>query len=127
KNGLTSMDGKDLAKWMKEHPDVTIVANPDRSADFFMKMMKEYDATVIERIIPELEGMVEYSGLYNGILHVDHGNYKEKQLLEFVKLNKVWAISMSQKSEKGRYKNLADSKYCTYIYQEKKGLLTKKD
>lgn len=126
KNGLTSMDGMDLAKWMNEHPNVDIVANPDRSADFFMKTMSIYDGRVVGRIIPEVEGMVEYSGLYNGILNVDNGNYKQDQLLEFIKLNNVWAVSMSPESAQGKYKKLAKSKYCTYIDGAENGLITKK-
>lgn len=125
KNGLTSMDGPSLAQWIGEHPDVTIVANPDRSSDFFMRTMSSYEGINMDRIIPEVEGMVEYSGLHNGILFVDKGNYTSDQLLEFIKLNNVWAVSMSQKSAEGKYKDLVKSKYCAYIYEVDRGLLTK--
>ena len=67
------MDYKDLIDWMKIHPDVTIVSQVERSADFFMKSMSGYAGNIFDRFIVEVSGVVEYSGIYNSILDI---NYK---------------------------------------------------
>lgn len=127
KNGLTSMDYYQLADWMAAHPDANIVVSADRSIDFFMKMMNEYNATVTDRIIPYVQGMVEYSGLYSGILNMEVGNYKPEQLLEFMKLNNVWAGSMSQESAEGRYKEFLKSEFTIYVYDKESNSIVKKN
>lgn len=125
RNDLTSMDFFQLADWMVEHPDVVIVANVDRSADFFMKILGEYNESVIPRMIPEVQGMVEYSGLYNGILNMEKGNFSYEQILEFMKLNNVWAGAMSGNSAEEKYKKFLKSDFTIYIYEAENGLLKK--
>jgi hypothetical protein len=47
KDGLTSMDFIDLIHWVRERPDVVIYAQPERSADWFMKCMESYAGSII--------------------------------------------------------------------------------
>ncbi|WP_027399392.1 sulfatase-like hydrolase/transferase [Anaerovorax odorimutans] len=127
KNGLTPMTYKDLADWMSRHKDVTIIVKAERSADYFMRIINEYMPGINDRIIPEVPGMVEYSGLYNAILYMDKGNFTDTQLLEFMDMNNVWAGSMTEESAKGKYKSVLDSDNVIYVYEVNDGLLTKRN
>lgn len=127
KNGLSSMDFYDLVAWVKDHPDVTIVAQVERSSDFFMKNLEGYAGNVLSQFIVEVPGMVEYSGLYHSILNVDEGGNSVDQILDYIELNKVNAITMSSKSAAGKYAKLLKADCISYIEEEDSGLLIKKN
>ena len=125
KNDLTSMDYLDLIKWIKEHPDVKIVAQAERSADYFMKCMESYAGSILDQFIEEVPGMMEYSGLYPDILNIDIGKNTVDQLLEFIKLNNVAAVSMSMEAAAGPYKKILDADCISYVGDDENGLMTK--
>lgn len=127
KNGLTSMDCLDLIDWMKNHPDVTIIAQVERSADYFMKCMDGYSDSIFERFIVEVPGVVEYTGLYHSILNVDKSHNTANQLLDFIELNHVAAITMTSESAMGVYQKVLESDCIKYIEEVDNGLLTKRD
>lgn len=127
KDGLTSMDFLDLIAWLKEHPDVTIYAQAERSQDYFMKCMESYAGSIMDQFVAEVPGMVEYSGLYPSVLNLDVGGNTAAQLLEFIELNNVAAVSMTKKAAEGPYKKILDADCISYIRDDEKGLLTKRN
>lgn len=127
KNGLTSMDFLDLIAWIKEHPDVKIYAQAERSEDYFMKCMESYAGSIIDQFVAMVPGMVEYSGLYPSILNIDVGGNSADQLMEFIELNNVAAVSMSKKAADGVYKEILDADCISYVRDDETGLLTKRN
>ena len=125
KNGLTSMDFLDLIAWIKEHPDVKIYAQAERSEDYFMKCMESYAGSIMDQFVAEVPGMVEYSGLYPSILNIDTGGNSALQLKQFIELNNVPAVTMSKEAAEGKYKELLKEDCISYIRDEEKGLLVK--
>jgi hypothetical protein len=127
KNSLTSMDFLDLIAWLKKHPDVKIYAQAERSEDYFMKCMESYAGSIMDQFVAMVPGMVEYSGLYPSVLNLEDGGNTADQLLEFIKLNHVAAVSMSKEEAEGAYKEILNSDCVSYIRDNDSGLLTKKN
>ena len=127
KNGLTSMDYHALIAWVKEHPDVTIYTQAERSADYFMKCVKEQDGSVADQFVLEVPGMVEYTGLYPSVLNIDVGGNTVDQLLEFIDLNNVPAVSMTKAEADGKYKKILDKDCVCYVSDEENGTIVKRD
>ncbi len=127
KNGLTSMDYLDLIAWVKEHPDATIYAQTERSEDYFMKCMESYAGSIMDQFVAEVPGMVEYSGLYPSVLNVDVGGNTVDQLLEFIELNNVAAVSLSKEDADGAYKKILNADCICYVRDDENGLLTKRN
>ena len=95
---------EDTTDWVKEHPDVKIIAKTERSSDYFMKTLNENHSDVFNQFIAEVPGMTEYTGLYASILNINIGGYTPEQIIEFVEMNNVPAITMNAKSAAGKYK-----------------------
>ena len=125
KNGLTSMDSQDLIAWLKEHPDVMIYAQAERSEDYFMKYMESYAGSIMDQFVVMVPGMVEYSGLYPSVLNIDVGGNTIDQLKEFIELNNVKAVAMTKEAADGVYKDLLKEDCVSYIRDDATGLLTK--
>ncbi len=124
---MTSMDYLDLIAWVKNHPDVTIVAQAERSADYFMKYINSYASSVLDQFISEVPGMSEYTGLYHSILNINIGGNTADQLLEFIKLNKVAAVVMSKKAAEEAYKDVLDADCISYIKDNETGLIQRSE
>ncbi len=127
KNGLTSMDFLDLIAWVKDHPDVKIYAQAERSEDYFMKCMESYAGSIMDQFVAMVPGMVEYSGLYPSVLDIDVGGNTADQLKEFIELNNVAAVALSKEAADGVYKELLKENCISYIRDNETGLLTKKN
>lgn len=128
KNGLTPMNFLDLISWVRERPDVTIYPQAERSADWFMKCMESYAGSIIDQFVSMVPGMLEYSGLYTSVLVLDAGGNTADQLLEFIELNNVPAVSMSGGAAKGEYKKILKEADCViYVKDERKGILVRKN
>jgi hypothetical protein len=127
KNGLTSMDFLDLIAWVKEHPDVKIYAQAERSEDYFMKCMEGYAGSIMDQFVAMVPGMVEYSGLYPSVLNIDVGGNTADQLKEFIELNNVAAVSMSKEAADGVYKEILNADCISYVRDDETGLLTKRN
>ncbi|MDF3002873.1 MAG: synthase family protein [Bacillota bacterium] len=125
RNELTSMDYLDLIAWLKERPDAVVVAQAERSSDWFMKSMSSYAGSIMDQFISEVPGMVEYTGLYHSILNIDIGGNTVEQVLEFIKLNNVPAIVMSKESAEGTYKSVKKSGSTIYIRDDETGIIKK--
>ncbi len=121
---LTSMDSIDLIAWMKNHPDVTIVAEPERSADYFMKVMGSYEETLFDRLIAVAKGTVEYTGLYPAVLNINVGDNTVEQILTYLDLNHVPAIIMSKEKAEQEYQTILSNADCIcFIKDEDTGLI----
>lgn len=127
KNGLTSMDYLDLISWLKKHPDVTVYVQAERSEDYFMKSMEGYDNSIMDQLVAEVPGMVEYSGLYPTVLNIDVGGNSADQLLAYIKNNHITAVSMSKESANGGYKPILNADCVSYIRNSESGILKKAD
>lgn len=127
KDNLTSMDFLDLIVWIKERPDVTVYAQAERSQDYFMKCMESYAGSIMDQFVAMVPGMVEYSGLYPSVLNIDIGGNTADQLLEFIELNNVAAVTMSKEAASGKYKKLRGADCISYIRDDETGLLTKRN
>ncbi len=127
KNGLTSMDFSDLTSWLEGHPDVTMIIQAERSPDYFMKCMNSCESSIMRQLVIEVPGMAEYTGIYRSILNIDIGANTPNQLLEFIKYNNVAAISMSREFADGKYKDVLKSDCISYVIDDEKGLLIKKN
>lgn len=125
RNDLTSMDYLDLISWLKEHPDAVVVAQAERSSDWFMKSMNSYAGSIMNQFIAEVPGMVEYSGLYHSILNIDIGGNTVEQILEFIKLNNVPAVVMSKESAEGPFTAIKKSGSTVYIKDNETGFIKK--
>ncbi len=127
KNGLTSMDFLNLIDWIRERPDVKIYAQAERSQDYFMKCMENYAGSIMDQFVAEVPGIVEYSGLYPSILNIDVGGNSAEQLLEFIRLNNVKAVSMSKEAAAGIYRAILKADCISYIRDDETGLFTKRN
>lgn len=127
KNGLTSMDALDLITWAKEHPDVTLYVQAERSSDYFMRYINNYAENITEQFVSEVPGMVEYTGLYPSILNIEKGDNTVAQLLEFIRLNNVAAVCMSKVSANGAYKEILQENCTIYLKDDENGFITKRN
>ncbi|MGI6731020.1 MAG: sulfatase-like hydrolase/transferase [Anaerovoracaceae bacterium] len=124
REGLHSMDYIDLMAWMKEHEDVTIIAKVQRSADYFMRCMEDYASEEFERLIVEVPGVQEYTGLYTSILSIEGCRVSPDQLLEYINRNKVPAVTMTSDSAEGIYKDiLKEAGSINYIEEINRGII----
>jgi len=127
KNGLISMDYLDLIAWAREHPDATLYVQAERSSDYFMRCINSYAGSIIHQFVSEVPGMVEYTGLYPSILNIEKGDNTADQLLEFIRLNNVAAVSMSKESANGAYKDILKANCTIYLKDDENGLITKRN
>ncbi|HML38920.1 MAG TPA: sulfatase-like hydrolase/transferase [Bacillota bacterium] len=127
RNGLTSMDYLDLAAWLKDHPDVTVYVQAERSEDYFMRYMGDCDGSIKDQLVAEAPGMVEYSGLYPTVLNIDVGGNSADQILAYIKNNHITAVSMSKESANGDYKSILNADCVSYIRDSESGILKRAD
>ncbi|MDD4564280.1 MAG: sulfatase-like hydrolase/transferase [Eubacteriales bacterium] len=125
KNRLTPMDFLDLIVWARERPDVTLIVQTESSADYFMKCMSSYSEKIMGQFVLEIPGMVEYTGLYPSILNIEKGGNTADQLIEFIRLNNVAAVSMSKKSADGVYRDILKADCISYVSDDENGIITK--
>ena len=117
------MDYLDLIAWLKERPDAVVVAQAERSSDWFMKSMNNYAGSILHQFISEVPGMVEFTGLYHSILNIDIGGNTADQIIEFIKLNHVPAVVMSKASAEGIYKDVKKIDSIIYIRDDETGII----
>jgi phosphoglycerol transferase MdoB-like AlkP superfamily enzyme len=127
KNGLTPMDCLDLISWTRKHPDVTVYAQAERSEDWFMKTVESYAADNMHQFVAMVPGMVEYSGLYPSVLNTGVGGNTADQLLEFIRVNHVAAVSLSREASKGEYKKVLKADCVVYIKDDQTGIFKRKN
>ena len=101
KNGYTSMNMDDVSKFMTEHPDAYIIISQDKNIAYLLDGIAKKYPEIKDRIIPEMNLMEEYylalaNGFQNAIFKVKDASYSEKQILDFIEMNKVFATSIPE-------------------------------
>ena len=121
------MDYLDLIAGLGNTPDATLYVQAERSSDYFMRCINSYAGSIIHQFVSEVPGMVEYTGLYPSILNIEKGDNTADQLLEFIRLNNVAAVSMSKESANGAYKDILKANCTIYLKDDENGLITKRN
>lgn len=122
-NGSQQMTLEDLVDWVREHSDVFIVTNAKRNNIEFLKIIKEKYPDIKERFIPQIYLLdeftrAEYLGFQKIIVRINNEPlYTNKEILDFVKLNNVFAIVVPVEKVQTDYKALLNLKdKCVYVY-----------
>ena len=118
---------EELIRWMERHADTLIVVNIERSGDYFMRFMSEQSPAAAERLIVEVSELYEYSGKHEAIINLTGLTQSVPDIREFVEMNNVWAILMTQSDAEGRFSSLLDLDTGIYIMGETDGFITKAD
>lgn len=97
--GLTQMVLEDLAEWLYEHRDVYIVTDIKGNNTEGLKIIKERYPDLITQFIPQVYRIEQYFlvqnlGYENIILTLYASNYTDEEIIDFVKLFDVFAITM---------------------------------
>lgn len=97
--GLTQMSLEDLVEWLYEHEDAYIVTDIKRDNVEALKLISQRYPDLIAQFIPQIYKLDEYIsvqewGYKNIILTLYMSNYTDEEILDFVKRNQVFAITM---------------------------------
>ncbi len=120
-DGFSSMAFSDLADWMDEHPDAFLVVEMDKDIVYLMDGVKSKYPDIKRRIIPEVTVMDDYSrvnylGYGSALFSIKEENrYNEKQILDFIELNPVWAASIPESLMFEGYEGLINEGRSIYI------------
>lgn len=128
--GKTEMTHKELAEWMEEHGDVTIVANVEKSGEWFLTCMKNENPTLVDRIIVEMPSLSEYSGEIDAIVNLSKELRTEKdqsKIYDNLAAKRPWAVTLREDdADSTTIENIA--KYTTiYLLTDEDGKYTKID
>ncbi len=96
---LTPITIDDLAKWLEENYGVYIVTDIKTSNVQALKFIKDKYPDLIDRFIPQIYHFSEYEqvknmGYKNIIMTMYMSNYSNKEIVDFAKNNKLFAVTM---------------------------------
>lgn len=96
---LTLMELKALVEWLKNHPDVYIITDAKKRNIDFLKVISEIYPDIQKQIIPQIYYFTEYRpakemGYENIILTLYRLDNSDKEILNFVSMNPVFAVTM---------------------------------
>lgn len=96
---LTLMELDDLAQWLQNHPDTYIITDAKRRNIEFLKLISENHPDIQNQIIPQIYYFSEYQpvkkmGYENIILTLYRLNNSDEEIVSFVKMNPVFAVTM---------------------------------
>ncbi|AFS77251.1 glycerophosphoryl diester phosphodiesterase [Gottschalkia acidurici 9a] len=96
---LTLMDLDDLAKWLETKKDVSIITDMKKDNIEFLKLISQDYKNIQDQIIPQVYSQGEYfpvkdMGYKDIILTLYKENINDDEVLEFVKGNTVFAVTM---------------------------------
>ena len=99
-DGLTQLEWKDFAAWLKEHPDARVVVDVKGNPLVILKKIKDLSPELASRIIPQIYKFSQYRvarkmGFGNIILTLYASDYSDKQIIKFAKNNPLWAVTVS--------------------------------
>jgi len=106
---------------MDEHPDAFLVVEMDKDIVYLMDGVKSKYPDIKRRIIPEVTVMDDYSrvnylGYGSALFSIKEENrYNEKQILDFIELNPVWAASIPESLMFEGYEGLINEGRSIYI------------
>ncbi len=93
--GKILMTHTELAEWMEQHGDVTVVASMEKSGEWFLTCMKKENEDLIDRIIVEFPSLSEYSGNVEAIVNISKelaAGTAEDRLIKSVAAKMPWAV-----------------------------------
>lgn len=96
---LTTMTIDDLAVWLEKNEGVSIVTDIKSSNVKALEFIKNKYPNLIDRFIPQIYRLEEYNpvkdlGYKNIIFTMYASDYTDKEVLEFVKNNKLFALTI---------------------------------
>lgn len=97
-NNLTQLIFEDIVTWLRSNPDVFIITDIKTDNIKGLKYMSGYQ-DIVKNIIPQIYSFEEYKevkelGYENIILTLYFSDYSNSEIINFVKNNKIWAITM---------------------------------
>ena len=96
---LTLIDLDDLAKWLENKKDVSIITDMKKDNLEFLKLISQNYKNIQDQIIPQIYSLGEYfpvkdMGYKDIILTLYKENISDDEVLEFVKGNTVFAVTI---------------------------------
>lgn len=103
KNNLTHLDLPSLISWIKSHNDTFIITDVKERNIEFLKLLKKSYPSLYDRFIPQAYSFKEYNDIKNLgyqsiILTLYKLNASNKSIIDFAKVNKLYAVTMPQSS-----------------------------
>ena len=99
-NNWHQLDLERLSKWLKDHPDAYIVTDVKKNNEELLKLISENYKDIQKQIIPQIYQMeehikAEYMGYKNIIYTLYLSKNSDDEIIDFVKRNKLFAVTMS--------------------------------
>ncbi|MGF7057902.1 sulfatase-like hydrolase/transferase [Brassicibacter mesophilus] len=96
---LTQMTIEDLVEWLRQHKDAYIVTDIKKDNVDALELIKERYPDVVDQFIPQIYSMDQYipvqgMGYKNIILTLYMSNYTDEEILDFVKRQNIFAVTM---------------------------------
>ncbi len=126
-NGWHQMTLDDLIQWIRTHQDVMIIPKVKTDSIDFLKVIKENYPEYINKFIPEMNRMdeftrAEYLGYPNIIFKVNEdSDYTNREILYFIMLNNVFAAVLPESKIESDYQEvlqLKDKKIYAYFVND---------
>lgn len=101
-NGWQQLTPDILAKWLEDHSDAYLVTDIKRKSVDALKILSDSYPHLIERIIPQIYNFDQYDkvldlGYKNIILTLYMTNNTDKEIIDFAREHKLFAITMPKK------------------------------
>jgi len=98
-NGLTQMTIDDLVEWLREHEDIYIVTDIKTDNVEALELISQMYPDVVDQFIPQIYFIDQYipvqgMGYKNIILTLYLSNYTDEELIDFVKRQDLFALTM---------------------------------
>ena len=121
-NNWHQLDLEKLSIWLKSHPDAFIVTDVKENNVELLKIISENYKDVQDQFIPQIYQMdeyikVEYMGYKNIIYTLYLSKNTDDEIIDFVKRNKLFAVTMSiYKAKTGLLQRLEESGVFIYTH-----------
>lgn len=100
-HGFEQMEMENLVNFLRDHKDAYVVTDiKDKNVDT-LKKIREVSPETLDQIIPQIYNFSEYNevkslGYKNIILTLYKINSPDREIIDFVKANKLYAVTMSR-------------------------------
>lgn len=118
----SNMDVNDLINWIEGHEDSYIVINVEENEKVALRHMKETYPDIVDRFIPQIHDMSNYSaafvkGFDNILLNLNIKEYKDEEILDFINRCEILGVVIDKDRGKGELpKKLEKEGLLTYVY-----------
>ncbi len=101
--GEVAMTFEEIIEWLESHGNAVLVANVQRSGDYFISLVMKENKSLNDRLIVEHPETSQYSGKFDGILDAGESGQTPEEIMEFIKNNNVWAVYLTAEEAAGEY------------------------